>query len=180
VRILRAADRARVPWRNGAGTTTEVALDGEPDAPSWRLSIATIQGPSAFSGFPGYDRMLMPLDDSLLLDIDGAETTVPRHSVVRFRGEQRVSAVAVASPQSDLNLFVARDRFRGSLGSLEVAERLVVPPARGLQLIVVLTPGLDSAGWPLHLGDAIDPVGDTVCLEGSGAVAIATIVESTG
>ncbi|NEE21462.1 HutD family protein, partial [Streptomyces sp. SID7499] len=43
VRILRAADRAPVPWKNGGGIVREIATgpeDAGTDAFDWRVSLA--------------------------------------------------------------------------------------------------------------------------------------------
>ena len=45
VRILRAADRAPVPWKNGGGTVREIATGPEgagTDAFDWRVSLADV------------------------------------------------------------------------------------------------------------------------------------------
>ena len=60
---LGAADARVLPWKNGRGTTTELALwppdsnfeGGEFD---WRLSIAPVDEPGPFSSFPGVERIL--------------------------------------------------------------------------------------------------------------------------
>ncbi len=43
-----------MPWKNGLGISEEIAKDPE----LWRLSCAVIQGPTAFSSYPGKRRFL--------------------------------------------------------------------------------------------------------------------------
>ena len=45
MRLLRAATHRRMPWKNGAGVTTEIAVFPESaglDDFEWRLSMATV------------------------------------------------------------------------------------------------------------------------------------------
>ena len=65
--ILRAPDYHLMPWKNGGGSTTEIAIYPEASSVSgvpflWRVSIAevTVNGP--FSSFPGYDRHIMVIE----------------------------------------------------------------------------------------------------------------------
>ena len=65
MQILYARDRVVSPWKNGGGTTTEVAAF-PPGAPlenfGWRVSIAQVARSGPFSLFPGIDRTLALLD----------------------------------------------------------------------------------------------------------------------
>lgn len=58
--MVRSGDRRRTLWRNGAGTTEEVATGPRDPAgrPLWRISVADLgSDPSEFSAFPGRDRI---------------------------------------------------------------------------------------------------------------------------
>ena len=59
------AELHATPWKNGGGTTRQVAC-WPPGAGSddfdWRVSIATIAASGPFSTFPGIDRTIMLLD----------------------------------------------------------------------------------------------------------------------
>ena len=61
MRILRVSGRVAAPWKNGGGTTTEVAVfpaGASFDDFGWRISIADIARGGPFSQFPGIDRTL--------------------------------------------------------------------------------------------------------------------------
>ncbi|MBM3986021.1 MAG: hypothetical protein FJ296_10095, partial [Planctomycetes bacterium] len=64
LRVLRAADARRVPWRNGRGVTEELAL-APPGASfergdfDWRVARATVAQAGPFSAFPGFERVLV-------------------------------------------------------------------------------------------------------------------------
>lgn len=50
-----------IPWKNGLGETTELAIneDGNLENFDWRLSIATVTQDGVFSDFSGYSRNLV-------------------------------------------------------------------------------------------------------------------------
>ena len=57
-------DYRLMPWKNGLGTTTEIAihpaeadLAGQPF--DWRVSMADVTTDGEFSRFPGYDRSIL-------------------------------------------------------------------------------------------------------------------------
>jgi environmental stress-induced protein Ves len=53
---------ASVPWKNGGGTTRQLAVgpaDATADDFLWRLSIARIDAPGSFSVFSGIDRTIL-------------------------------------------------------------------------------------------------------------------------
>ncbi|MGO6905167.1 HutD family protein, partial [Rhizobium ruizarguesonis] len=76
MRILRAGDYKRMPWKNGKGETVEIAVF-PPDASindfDWRVSMATVAEDGPFSIFPGIDRTLAILDgNGMVLDVAGS------------------------------------------------------------------------------------------------------------
>ena len=63
-----------MPWRNGGGTTQEVACNpgGSSAAFDWRLSLADVGQDGAFSAFTGYQRILTVLEGrGIELTVDG-------------------------------------------------------------------------------------------------------------
>lgn len=96
-------------WRNGLGWTREIHAEhavGD-DAWSWRLSIADIEAPAAFSRFDGVERELMLLSgDGLVLRFeDGARADLqPPHARFRFDGGRAVSGEPAGPGVSALNL----------------------------------------------------------------------------
>jgi environmental stress-induced protein Ves len=71
--ILRAAQRAPVPWKNGGGLTREVAVyppTSDLGSFDWRVSMAEVRGAGPFSLFPGVDRRLAVLEGRLRLAIE--------------------------------------------------------------------------------------------------------------
>lgn len=180
--LLRSATRPVSSWQNGGGETSEIARDPDGAGGSWwwRASIATITRDGPFSPFPGRDRLLVPLDGALRLDVDGTLVDVSELGVLRFRGEDAVTAVDVTAPTQDLNVIVSRDQGRSDVRiGVGAGSRLAAGPDQGI-LVVALSDGV--------LTDAADVLArhDVVFLQGGdevelrrGPVAVVTLTRST-
>src|SRR3954463_8036751 len=73
MRILRSTEYRRMPWRNGGGTTTEIAIAPLPSASgdrfAHRVSIADVATDGPFSRFDGYERLIMLVEGAgMILD----------------------------------------------------------------------------------------------------------------
>jgi environmental stress-induced protein Ves len=107
-----------VPWRNGGGTTREVAaeprLPRAGDAFAWRLSVARVAADGPFSLFPGVDRTLWLLaGHGMHLEVDGRDVRLDQpYARLEFPGEARVHARLLHGPTEDLNLMVDRARVK--------------------------------------------------------------------
>jgi environmental stress-induced protein Ves len=117
-RLVPADSFRAMPWRNGGGTTWEIArgrIDGRPKGDNdgewhWRLSLAEIAADGPFSTFPDVDRLLTVVAGAGIdLTIDGAEPRrLDRGDSIQFRGEAASGCALVAGPTRDLNLMVDR------------------------------------------------------------------------
>lgn len=106
--ILFPASIRPEPWANGLGTTRVMT-----EQPTWRLSIADIEGRMDFSSFPGRDRVLMPLASaSVELEIGATAHAVTSGEAIAFRGEDRVAADTHGRRVSVLNVMATRERAR--------------------------------------------------------------------
>lgn len=120
--LIPFAGRVAVPWKNGGGSTTEIAL-APPDAGfddfDWRISLATISEDGPFSIFDGVDRTLALVDGAgMTLDIDEDERVVvgPDQPVVAFAGESPVTAALTRGPTTDFNVMTRRTRCHHQFG----------------------------------------------------------------
>lgn len=108
--VLRYKRYRSMPWRNGLGTTLEIArepTDGEHFA--WRLSLARLDRPSSFSAYPGYRRALVLVDGSVLrLRFQGRRSSQlgPTKRATRFDGAWRTSCALPDGACTDLSLIV--------------------------------------------------------------------------
>lgn len=101
-----------MPWRNGRGTTLEIAREpaaGEEFA--WRLSLADIAEDGAFSAYPGYSRALaLVAGDSLQLRFRGHGRCFldPARRGARFEGDWETHCAIPKGRCTDLSLIVRR------------------------------------------------------------------------
>ncbi|WP_054588434.1 HutD family protein [Sphingopyxis macrogoltabida] len=120
IRLLRANGRQARPWRNGGGTTCDIAVYPEgagDDGFLWRASIATIASAGPFSTFAGVDRLLLPIEGTLDLTIDGLgdRRLRPGDPALAFAGETAVTAAPRDRPVRVLNIMVRRGAMRAEL-----------------------------------------------------------------
>ncbi len=132
MRHLRPEDYRVMPWKNGGGVTTEIAIYPADAGISssgfiWRVSIAEVAIDGPFSRFPGYDRHIMTIaGKGMQLEADGHGTIdlsaifVPRE----FSGDWDVDGQLIDGPVRDFNLMVAREKAKGSLCVERLAERM--------------------------------------------------------
>ena len=116
---LTPADHRRVPWKNGGGVTTELAVEPAADGRFvWRVSIADVVEPGPFSAFPGYDRLIAVVEgDGMRLSVDGAAPVERRRldPAFAFPGEAAVWCEPTAGPIRDVNLMLDRASAAGTL-----------------------------------------------------------------
>ena len=116
-KVIRNHDLVRVPWKNGGGTTAQVAAFPEEsgfESFGWRLSMADVGSDGAFSPFPGIDRTLVLVEgDGLELDVEGVAHRLDRTSPkLSFSGDDATTGRLVAGPIRDLNVMTRRGEFR--------------------------------------------------------------------
>jgi environmental stress-induced protein Ves len=121
MRILRAAEYRSMPWKNGGGVTTEIAVSPTGaglDDFDWRVSMARVEGGGPFSQFAGIDRTLAVLEgEGIVLDIAGrSPTTVTRASdPLSFPADVPTAAALIGGPITDLNVMTRRSRMTHSV-----------------------------------------------------------------
>lgn len=173
--LPREAQRV-VPWRNGGGSTREVAIE-PPDGSvatgfRWRISIAGVAADGPFSAFPGVDRSLWLLSGGgMEIDVADRRVRLERpYQRVDFAGEAAVSARLLAGPTTDLNVMVARGWVEVDAGVFELAagatRRERLPEA--VHVVCTLAGSVEVDGRRLAPGDALR-------LDGSGAVEVVAV-----
>ena len=105
-----------LPWKNGGGSTTEIAVEPEGAtwaAFDWRVAIADIRESGPFSSFPGIDRSIMLLDaprgTEMELRIDGRRAPLPLRAFVDFAGEAATEGILYPDPPGPDATSVVRD-----------------------------------------------------------------------
>ena len=127
LKVLRAADYPRMPWKNGGGSTEEITRDAGAglDGFGWRLSIADIGESGGFSMFAGYERVITVLQgEGMILRVDGQDTRplLPLDPFA-FSGESQVSCALLGGPIRDFNLIYAPQRYSARLQWLAGEQR---------------------------------------------------------
>ncbi len=143
IRILRAADHKSMPWKNGGGVTTEIAVHpagSSLDAFDWRVSMAKVESDGPFSAFYRVDRMLAVLEGAgIRLTIgEGAPVLLGRESApLTFPADQPTDGALAAGPILDLNVMVRRGSVRASVERHAVSGILDLSPEPGWTLVLV-------------------------------------------
>ncbi|RUM98506.1 HutD family protein [Pseudaminobacter arsenicus] len=168
--IIRAADCRKMPWKNGGGETTEIAVS--PTAAGiedfdWRLSMALVAAGGPFSTFAGVDRTLAVLDgDGLELTIEGMApvTLTTASQPLAFPGDAPTSAALVGGEVTDLNIMTRRARVSHRMRRLavsgntelvaEAGELLIFCPAGTVRIDIDGEVAILSASDTLHLENA--------------------------
>jgi hypothetical protein len=122
-RLIRPAEHRVMPWKNGLGTTAEIAVE-PPGADIaggrflWRLSIAQVDRSCAFSAFPGYERTIMVISgNGMELAVGGraaARLDRPYQPLV-FSGDDAADCRLIDGSIRDFNLMVDRVRLTARL-----------------------------------------------------------------
>jgi environmental stress-induced protein Ves len=190
MRLLRAADRAVSPWKNGGGQTAQVACSPEDaglDDFQWRVSLATVAASGPFSAFPGIDRTFLVLSgDGLRLTLGGdAPLDLDTQSApLAFAGERDVQADLLGGPTTDLNLMVRRGAVTGTVERIEITASLrLAPEATALLLVTVGSVSATSQGATETLA-ALDAIligpGEDISVGSEGDPAQACLITISG
>ncbi|NTS30988.1 HutD family protein [Phyllobacterium sp. BT25] len=172
MRILRAGAHKRMPWKNGAGVTTEIAIAPEGaaiDSFDWRISMAKVPDSGPFSAFAGIDRVLAVLDGAMNLQV-GAGTPVKLDSTSRaipFPGDIPTRADVIETV-TDLNVMVRRGRFTARVTLLERQELT----AEAKETFLLL-----RSKAALHTGETVE-IDDVIHLARGETLAFVRIPES--
>lgn len=149
MQIFRYADKSPMPWKNGQGTTTEIAA-----APAgagledfdWRLSIARMEADAPFSAFSGIVRTLSVIEGAgLKLEVTGdAPVTLDQSSApYRFAADRPAEGRLLGGPVSNLNIMTRRAscthmmrrvRFQGELEVSVTGTLLVLCHTGGIEI----------------------------------------------
>jgi hypothetical protein len=189
---LRPADYRVMPWKNGGGSTAEIAIwpqDAvfEEAAFLWRLSLAEVIRDGPFSRLPGYDRHIMVVaGDGMRLVCAGHEDIMlaADSGPQRFSGDWEVNGMLKGGPVRDFNLMVRRAAAASSMRVQEVSGRTRLDAGDGFLAAYMLDGELTGGGHLAGVGDTlILAPGESLAvsaLEGSTQVAICEIIPRAG
>lgn len=152
---FRLADLPAMPWKNGGGTTREIACQPTGaglGAFDWRVSIATIAAAGPFSAFPGVDRVIMLLDGAgVHLRGEGVDHRLDTAlTPFAFAGDMALACDPLGGTSTDFNLMTRRGKRRAEVRVWHTAGDIAAAPAG-----VLLTRGgawqcTDGSGHTQH------------------------------
>ncbi|MFV0434894.1 MAG: HutD family protein [Leucobacter sp.] len=113
LRYRRFAELEGTPWANGLGVTTEIVSVSESARllerlglstdTGWRLSVATLDQPAAFSKLPGLNRTFMPIGGDVVLAVDGVEHHIRSGTPHSFSGDAETELRVLSEPCRAVN-----------------------------------------------------------------------------
>ena len=143
--VHRRESHRETAWRNGGGTTREVALApaGSGDGFAWRVSFAEVSRSGPVSAYPGVDRVItLVTGKGLELTVDGVRHALAAHEPFAFSGDADTHGT-VASPSVDFNVMARRGQreVAASVSRLSADDRRVVPLRAGEEVLVACFAG---------------------------------------
>lgn len=181
VRIIRNADYPTRPWKNGGGTTRDIAVSppgASLDDFDWRLSLAQVDRDGPFSRFDNVERTLVLLSGAMTLHEQGRRIDLVRHEPVMFEGERVVEATVPGGATLDFNVMTRRGRTRHSVRreSFSKQVRLATPAGKTLA-VFALDDGLTLDSEQLHLYDTAIIAASQVALAAATGVVATLVIE---
>ena len=126
ITLLDPANYLRTPWKNGGGTTVDIAFSSD----VWRFGRTPIVQPGPFSDYTGYDRVQVLVSGSgLVLETPQGEIDVRQpFRPVHFTGETRIASRLEAGPVEVVNLIGARAQVKIDIAVLDEDRTLLLQP----------------------------------------------------
>lgn len=165
LRVLRRRDYRQMPWKNGGGTTCEIAVfpcDANTADFDWRISMAQVVTDGWFSEFLGIDRTLSILEGKGIMLSGAGETETlisPTSGPHSFPADTPAYARLIEDTVMDLNVMTRRKTFRHRVLHLEssaFSERQLT--AETTAILCNNSPLLIKAGEVLIQLDPLDSV----------------------
>lgn len=161
MKLLRASDHKRMPWKNGGGETVEIAVS--PDSAGladfdWRVSMATVATDGPFSVFAGIDRTLSILDgEGMTLFIEGRapERLTQASEPLPFAADAPTSATLINGTIIDLNVMTRRGRLTHSVQRIFVDGPSDAAFGSGTTLVLCHRGNAEINGLALDTGDCL-------------------------
>ena len=175
-RLLKADQRAVVPWKNGGGTTTELAqgLARASDQEwSWRISLADVEQSGPFSIFAGIDRITCVVegDGMDLSHDDGSLIALEPNQPVAYDGGTTVVGVLRKTPIRNFNVMVDRRFLRATVTIVQGPNALSVQTERGKTLFIHMLQGQCSVTPANRSADTLSTF-ESLIVEAFGEVAV--------
>lgn len=178
--LVRSGDRAPVPWRNGQGSTREIArrlLGVRGPHFVWRISVSEVVQDADLAAFAGVQRSATVFDgDGARLDVAGHECELAPFRPVTFDGGTAARVLLSSGPVCLLNVLTVSSRMAASVRIADLSDGRPLSLA-GATVLVQLTgratvSAADGAHGDLGPLDALVPRSRVRIVSGTGRAAV--------
>jgi len=155
MRVIPATACRSMPWKNGGGTTTEIAVSPEGaglDDFDWRISMAHVAQDGPFSAFPGIDRTLCVLGGlgiTLAFAGKGEVTLGQMSDPFSFAADVAVTGKLHGEPVDDLNVMSRRVAWRHEVDRFDLYGATDLSAACDILALICVKGELSCAGAPV-------------------------------
>ena len=181
LRIIRSADYPTRPWKNGGGTTRDIAVSppgASLDAFVWRLSLAQVDRDGPFSRFDNVDRTLVLLSGAMTLHEPGRRIDLVRHQPFVFAGERAIEATVAGGATLDFNVMTRRGRARHVARLESFAKQVSIAASAGKTIVLfALDNGLTVGTEQLRTCDTAIISASQVAVAAAVGVVAALVIE---
>lgn len=130
IKIISPEQFKTIPWKNGLGQTTELAINpgGTVHDFDWRLSIASVVEDGLFSDFSGCDRELILLQGNgikLSHDDEQVDELTKPLSIAIFDGASRTIGTLINGPIKDFNVMTRQRYFKAEVRTYTQRQTIV-------------------------------------------------------
>jgi len=141
LKIIPATDFKQVPWKNGKGVTTELAINdgGTLTDFIWRLSIASVIENGVFSNFSGYQRNLVLIEGQgieLCHDNNHTDKLSKLLDFATFDGGSETVGLLPNQAIKDFNIITKHDQCMTKVSTF--IEHTAITLAEGLNFVFSL------------------------------------------
>ena len=133
--IIEPAQFKTIPWKNGLGETTELAINDKASLDNfiWRLSIASVINDGVFSDFSGYHRNLVLIEGkgiSLQHDDDTIDVLETVLDFASFNGRCKTLGKLLDGPIKDFNIITSHEKILPQVNCYIEPQQVVVKLAK--------------------------------------------------
>jgi uncharacterized protein len=181
LRIIRSADYPTRPWKNGGGTTRDIAVSppgASLDDFDWRLSLAQVDREGPFSRFANVDRTLVLLSGAMTLHEQERRIDLVRHEPVMFAGERAIEATVAGGSTLDFNVMTRRGRASHAVRRESFSKQVsLAAPAGKTLALFALESGLAVDSEQLHVYDTVIIYASQIAVAAARGVVAALVIE---
>ena len=176
--LITPAEYRAIPWKNGGGTSIDIATDTATGGEVWRFGRTPIPVAGPFSDYTGYDRVqVLVAGRGLVLDTPEGEIDVRApFRPVHYRGEVRIVSRLEAGPVEVVNLIGLRARVTVDLQVLDAGASMSLAGGLHFAYAPAGAARVDGLALPADHSLRIEAAGPTMLACGSGRVLVASIV----